>query len=173
MLCILSCYQNSCNACFFLSQQLARLILMDSFYARCWVCQLIRTPNTKQSSHSLKLTRQIVIRRKKCCSLKSRVLFYYRPHGKGKLLPKEWRGLWMKGTNTSKITRELDWNVLTLAEVFLNQKRINVCHTFILFWLKKDLCECQNISVKFPCALLVYFIIEGKYDKLFQKNICV
>ena len=44
-------------------------------------------------------------------------------------LPIKWRGLWMKGTNKLKQYTE-NCYVLTLTEVFVNQKRINVCgHT--------------------------------------------
>ena len=45
---------------------------------------------------------------------------------KGKLLPKKWRDLRMKGTTIQTKNRY----VSTLTEVFLNQRRINVCgHT--------------------------------------------
>ena len=56
--------------------------------------------------------------------------------------------------------RKLNWYFSTLIEVFLNQ--ITVCsHTFILFWLKNDLCESQNLSIKIPCALLAKLCLSS------------
>ena len=43
---------------------------------------------------------------------------------------KKWRDLRMKGT------QKLNWNVLTIIDVFLNQKRVNTCdHTVKEFFL--------------------------------------
>ena len=66
---------------------------------------------------------------------------------------------WMKGTNKHM---ERNWYVSTFTEIFLNQKRMNVCeHTVKLEFtnifsllIQKDLCECRNESIKFPCVYL-------------------
>ena len=72
-------------------------------------------------------------------------------------------------------TRKFNWYILTLTEVFPNQKRINVCeHTvtwYHLYWvfiyiysllIDKQIFESQNISIKFLCALLVYLCISSR-----------
>ena len=46
---------------------------------------------------------------------------------KGKTLTENWRDLQRKGTHTQK---KLIWNILKVTDIFLNQKRVNVCeHT--------------------------------------------
>jgi hypothetical protein len=41
------------------------------------------------------------------------------------LIPKKLRSLWIKGTH------KLLWYVLTITDVFLNQKRVNVCEHMV------------------------------------------
>ena len=50
-------------------------------------------------------------------------------------------------------TRKLNWYVSTITYVFLNQKRV-FSHTFYSRLIEKDMCDCQNISVKLPCIYL-------------------
>jgi hypothetical protein len=40
---------------------------------------------------------------------------------------------------------------------------LTVCsHTFILFWLTKDLWKSQNVWIKFQCSLLVYLCLSSR-----------
>ena len=71
--------------------------------------------------------------------------------GRGNSYSKKWRDIWMKGT------QRLYWNISKITDV--NQKNVNVCkhmvkmapHIYSLL-IDKDVCDCGNISVKFPCA---------------------
>ena len=83
-------------------------------------------------------------------------------------LTEKWRDLWRKGTHKHK---KLNWNILTITDAFLDQKRVNVPeHTAkmesTLMWhrryyvftyiysllIKKDICDHQNISIKLRCV---------------------
>ena len=57
-----------------------------------------------------------------------------------------WKARTHARTHTHTQKRKLDWNVSMITDVFLNQKRVNVCeytiftmclHTFTLFWSRK------------------------------------
>ena len=79
---------------------------------------------------------------------------------KGKLLPKsEEISIGKAYTNTQKLIQYIS----TITDVFLNQKRINVCehmekmasHGFTYIYsllIENDICDHQNISSKFPCV---------------------
>ena len=74
-----------------------------------------------------------------------------------------------------KNTRKLNWYVLRLRG--LSQSEENKCLNFIVFtsiyshFIEKDLCRWQNISVKFPFALLVYlFFSSGDILIFFGKS---
>ena len=77
---------------------------------------------------------------------------------KRKLLMKKWRiSRWKAYVNRGK----LHWYVLTIIDVFLNQKRVNVClycvFTYIYSLLiEKDICDHQNASVKLPYVYVCY-----------------
>ena len=57
-------------------------------------------------------------------------------------------------------TQKLNWNILMITDIFLNQKRVNVCehtvrscphHVFgYILLIEKDICDCQNISIMLP-----------------------
>ena len=64
---------------------------------------------------------------------------------------------WKAHVNTQKH----DWNVSMITDVFLNQKRVNVCehtlntapHVFTYIYslpIKKDICDHWNVSVMLP-----------------------
>ena len=74
---------------------------------------------------------------------------------------------------TKRAHGNLTDNILTLTEVFLNQKRINFCEQTYVYsiLIEKDFCEFQNVSVKFPCALLVCLCLSsGDLFFLFVNN---
>ena len=63
---------------------------------------------------------------------------------KGKLLQKNEE---ISGRKAHTNTWKLNWNVLRITDVFLDQKRVNVS-----FLIEKDICDCQNISIKLLCV---------------------
>ena len=98
---------------------------------------------------------------------------YFRPRGKcrssyntnigkrkGNLLPKNEE---ISGGKSHTNTRKHIWYISTIIDVFLNQKRLDVCEhawrhlylvfTYIYFLLiEKDICDRRNISNKFLCV---------------------
>ena len=51
-------------------------------------------------------------------------------------------------------TRKINWNVLTIADVSLDQKRVCVKRETYIYSLliEKDICDHKNVSVKLPCV---------------------
>ena len=88
------------------------------------------------------------------------------------LLPKKYE---ISGCKKQMNTHKLNWNVSTIRDVFLNQKRINVCertvkmtpcdavfsvcsHTFILFWLRKTYMSVEIHQLSFHVLFFVCLI---------------
>ena len=98
----------------------------------------------------------------------------------------------ISGGNAHTNTWKLNWNVSTITDVFLDQKRVNVCeHTvktascgtvFTMcsysLLIKKDICDRQNISVKLPCVCVsfvrrsLHFFLVGRVSSFFSYFLC-
>ena len=69
---------------------------------------------------------------------------------KGKILLKN---VEISGRKEHTNKHRLKLHILTITDVFLDQKRVNTCEHMVCFLLiKKDICDRQSISVKFPCV---------------------
>ena len=81
---------------------------------------------------------------------------------KGKLLPKNEE---ISGRKAHTNTWKLNWNILMFTDVFLDQKRVNVCgavftmcsNTFTLFWLRNT-----SVIIKiFLCAFVWRSLVKS------------
>ena len=106
---------------------------------------------------------------------------------KSELLPKKW-DLETQGTHTN--TLKLNWNILMITDIFLDQKRVNAfCLEISSFFLlsfsislliEKGICDRQNVSVKLPCVCVCafcleissFFLLSFSISLLIEKDIC-
>ena len=65
---------------------------------------------------------------------------------------KQWKCIQIKGTKKS--IWKLNWYILTFMDVYCQSEEIMYVNIQWKSLIEKDLHECENLSVKFPCALL-------------------
>ena len=78
----------------------------------------------------------------------------------------------MKRSLDERHTRKLNWNVSTITDVFLIQKRITLtwCTYIYSLLIKKNICDCWNILAKLLCVFvclssgdLLIFLVRVSY----------
>ena len=80
----------------------------------------------------------------------------------------------LKERHTHTNTWELIWNILTIADVFLNQKRVNVCqHTVKMAAERETIVEETQVFIWKSVCNTIHHILEcmGRFQGIFPQSV--